>query len=146
MVTVTYPEAPLPTVATMVVPLEIEKPAAGTPPILTPETLKASPTVRVICDPLLALVGVKEVIVGGAGKIKINCATVPLGVVTLTLPVPPVPTTALIRESETTVKEAAGVPAKETAVAPVKPAPVMETVIPVTAVSGEMALIWSVGI
>ena len=130
----------------MVVPFDVEKLAAGTPPMLTPVTLKASPTERVICEPLPALVGVKEVMVGGAGKIKIKCATVPLGVVTLTLPVPPVPTTALIRESETTVKEATGVPPKETAVAPVKPAPVMETVIPVTAVSGEMALIWSVGI
>ena len=45
---------------------------------------------------------------------------VPPGVVTVIGPVAPLPTVALIEVALTTVKEAAGVPPKATAVAPVK--------------------------
>jgi hypothetical protein len=57
---------------------------------------------------------------------------VPLGVVTVTSRVPAVPkgATALMAVSDRTVKSAAGVPPKLTALAPVKPLPVMTTVLP----------------
>ena len=48
--------------------------------------------------------------------------------VTLTLPVAPVPTTAVILVALTTVNEVAAVPPKLRAVAPVKSVPVMVTV------------------
>ena len=55
----------------------------------------------------------------------------PDGVVTETFPVaPPVPTTAVIWVALFTVKDAAAVPPKETAVAPVKSVPVMMMVEP----------------
>ncbi len=55
---------------------------------------------------------------------------VPPGVVTATLPVEPLPTTAFIVVEFTTVKEVAAVPPKLTAVAPVKLVPVMVMVAP----------------
>ena len=58
----------------------------------------------------------------------------PDGVVTETLPLaPPVPTTAVICVALFTVKEAAAVPPKETAVAPVKLVPVITIVDPLYA-------------
>jgi hypothetical protein len=55
----------------------------------------------------------------------------PLDVVTLTIPVAPVPTTAVMLVALTTVKALAAVPPKLTAVAPVKLVPVMVTICPV---------------
>ncbi len=55
----------------------------------------------------------------------------PFAVVTLTLPVAPAPTTAVILVALTTVNEVAAVPPKLTAVAPVKFVPVIVTVCPV---------------
>jgi hypothetical protein len=52
----------------------------------------------------------------------------PFDVVTLTLPVAPAPTAAVILVALTTVNEVAAVPPKLTAVAPVKFVPVMVTV------------------
>ena len=52
----------------------------------------------------------------------------PFDVVTLTLPVAPVPTTAVMLVALTTVNEVAAVPPKLTAVAPVKFVPVIVTV------------------
>ena len=54
----------------------------------------------------------------------------PQGVVTVTLPVAPLPTMAVICVAELMVKLAAGVPPKATAVAPVKLVPVMTTMVP----------------
>ena len=56
---------------------------------------------------------------------------------TVIIPVAPVPTTALIAESDTTVKEEAALPPKRIAVAPVKCAPTMVTTAPVPAWVGE---------
>ena len=61
---------------------------------------------------------------------------VPPLVVTLTIPLAPLPTTAAIVLSLTTVKEDAAVPPKVTAVAPVKPVPLMVSVMPAVAVVG----------
>ena len=60
----------------------------------------------------------------------------PFDVVTLTLPVAPVPTTAVMLVALTTVNEVAAVPPKLTAVAPVKFVPVIVTVCPVPAEVG----------
>ena len=75
-------------------------------------------------------VGVKDVI-AGAGVADINenptLLAMPFDVVTLTLPVAPAPTTAVILVALTTVNEVAEVPPKLTAVAPVKFVPVRVT-------------------
>ena len=55
---------------------------------------------------------------------------VPPGVVTLMVPVVPLPTVAVSEVELATVKEAAAVPPMATAVAPVKPVPVMVTTVP----------------
>ena len=70
--------------------------------------------------------------------INVNPAllAMPFAVVTLTLPVAPVPTTAVILVALTTVNEVAEVPPKLTAVAPVKFVPVIVTVCPVPAEIG----------
>ena len=84
-------------------------------------------------------VGVKEVI-AGAGVADINenptLLAMPFDVVTLTLPVAPAPTTAVILVALTTVNEVAAVPPKLTAVAPVKLVPDIVTVCPVPAEVG----------
>jgi hypothetical protein len=72
--------------------------------------------------------GVKELMVGAAEK-PVRVAAPP-GVVTATLPVVPLPTTAVMVVAPTTVKEEAAVPPKLTAVAPVKLVPVIVTVAP----------------
>lgn len=61
--------------------------------------------------------------------------------VMLMLPVAPLPTTAVILVSVNTVKEVAGILPKLSAVAPVKFAPIMVTVVPAKAESGVTALI-----
>ena len=76
-------------------------------------------------------VGVKDEIAGAVvADINVNPALLPIpfDVVTLKLPVAPVPTTAVILVALTTVNEVAAVPPKLTAVAPVKSVPVMVTV------------------
>ena len=75
--------------------------------------------------------GLNDVIVGaGVADIKVNpvLLALPFGVVTLTLPVVPAATTAVILVALTTVNEVAIVPPKLTAVAPVKLVPVIVTV------------------
>jgi hypothetical protein len=84
-------------------------------------------------------VGVNDVIVGaGAAAVNVNPAllALPFAVVTLTLPVVPAATTAVILVALTTVNEVAAVPPKLTAVAPVKLVPVIVTVCPVPAEVG----------
>ena len=70
--------------------------------------------------------------------INVNPAllAMPFAVVTLTLPVAPAPTTAVILVALTTVNEVAAVPPKLTAVVPVKFVPVIVTVCPVPAEVG----------
>ena len=64
-------------------------------------------------------------IAGGGRNVNPANDAEPPGVVTLMLPEDPVPTTAVILVGETTVKDAAFVPPKLTAVAPVKLVPVI---------------------
>ena len=76
-------------------------------------------------------VGVNDVIAGaGVADVNVNpiLLAMPLDVVTLTLPVVPVPTTAVMLVALTTVNEVAAVPPKLTADAPVKFVPVKVTV------------------
>jgi hypothetical protein len=110
--------------------------AAAVPPKLT-EVAPVKPVpVIVTVAPLAALVGVKLVIVGAGIKVKPVSVSVPPGVVTDTLPVVPAATTAVMLVAETTVNEAAAVPPKLTAVAPVKFVPVIVTVAPLAALVG----------
>lgn len=77
------------------------------------------------------------VISGGNPKVKPPRVIVPSGVVTLTLPEEPSPTTADISVGETTVNELAGVFPKLTAVASENFVPVITTVVPLIAEAGK---------
>jgi hypothetical protein len=92
--------------------------------------------------PFAALTGVNEDIVGVRFE-KMNpvLLALPPGVITLTLPVAPIPTTAEIKLDETTVYEEALMPPKLTAVVPVKLVPVIVTVCPTPAELGENEVI-----
>ena len=68
----------------------------------------------------------------------------PDGVVMVITPVAPVSTVAVIEVSLTTVKDAAAVPPKATAVAPLKSAPVIVTNVPVLPLVGENEVMLSV--
>ena len=120
MVTLTDPEDPSPTSAVILVEEFILKLAAGVLPKCTEVTLVKLAPLMVTVSPLLAEVGLKEVMEGDCIKVKPLFVAVPFEVVTLTEPEAPVPTIAEIREDEFTLKLWAGVPPKFTAVAPVK--------------------------
>ena len=64
-------------------------------------------------------------------KIKPGLVIVPPGVVTLTSPLAPAPTTAVMVVAFTVINEAAATPPKLTAVAPVKLVPLIVTIVPV---------------
>jgi hypothetical protein len=70
----------------------------------------------------------------------------PPSVVTCTLPVVPLPSMAVILVALFTVNEAAGVPPKLTALAPVKLVPVMVTLVPAQPLAGVNAVMVGVGI
>lgn len=93
-----------------------------------------------------ALVGAKLVIIGPGTKVNPAKVVVPPGVVTSTLPVAPAPTVALICVAEMTVNAAAGIPPKLTAVAPVKPVPIITTTPPVPMLVGAIPVIVGGGI
>jgi hypothetical protein len=80
---------------------------------------------------------VKEVIVGGRANVNPAKEAVPDGVVTLTLPDAPAPTTASMNDGVTTLKEATGTPPILTAVAPVKPEPKMAISVPAPVEGGK---------
>lgn len=131
VVTDILPEAPAPTTAVMLVDETTEKDAAAVPPKLTAVLpVKLVPSI-VIVAPLAELVGVKDEIVGEIAKTNPGFVAVPPGVVTATSPEVPNATTAVILVAETTLNEVAAVPPKLTAVAPVKPVPVIVMVEPV---------------
>ena len=123
VVTLTLPDDPDATTAVILVALTKVNEVAAVPPKLTAVTpVKLVPVmVTVVPDP--ADVGVKEVMVGGTLNVNPARVAVPPPVVTLTLPVAPLPTTAVIRVALDTVKDDAAVPPKLTAVAPVKLVP-----------------------
>ena len=93
--------------------------------------------VMVITSPMVPVCGANDEIIGG-GVVYVNPPRVsePAGVLTTTFPEAPEATTALMDVEETTVKEAAGVPPKLTAVAPVRFVPVITTVEPAVVVVG----------
>lgn len=80
--------------------------------------------------------GVKAVMVGTAAKVNPFCVAVPPGVVTETLPEVPAAIIAVILVADTTLNDAAAVPPKLTAVAPVKFVPVIVTVVPMVPEAG----------
>ena len=131
VVTETVPEAPEATVALMLVALTTVKVLAAVPPKLTAVAPVKFVPVRLTTCPVLPDVGVNDVIVGaGVAVTKVNpvLLAMPFDVVTLILPVAPVPTTAVMLVALTTVNDVAAVPPKLTAVAPVKFVPVIVTV------------------
>jgi hypothetical protein len=137
VVTETLPLAPAATTAVMDVAETTVKLAAAVPPKLTAVAPVKFVPVIVTVTPLAALVGAKLVTVGAGINVKPARVAVPPGVVTETLPdAPPAATTAVMDVAETTVKLAAAVPPKLTAVAPVKFVPVIVTVVPAPALVG----------
>lgn len=145
VVTVTFPDDPVPTTAVMVFAFTEENDAAGVPPKLTAVTPDKLKPVMVIVSPVRAVVGVKDNTFGDGLNVKPVRVAVPPGVVTDILPDDPVPTTAVICVDETKLNEAAGVPPKETAETPVRFVPLMVTVDPLTAVAGVNEVIVGVG-
>jgi hypothetical protein len=112
--------------------------SAGTPPKLTLVTFtKLVPSI-VTEPPCAALVGLKTTTVGGNKKLKPAIEAPPAGDLTVTAPVEPLATTAVIVVDETTVNEAAADAPNNTSVVPNKFVPVMVTVAPVPAAVGLM--------
>jgi hypothetical protein len=97
------PDAPEPSVALI---LEVEtnvNDVAGVPPKLTAVTPVKLVPVIVTVAPLAPVVGVNDVMVGAGMNVNPAEEAVPPGVVTLTLPEAPVPTTAVMVVADTTV-------------------------------------------
>lgn len=136
VVTLTFPDAPVATTAVRLVGELTVNEVAGIPPKLTDVAPVKLFPVSVTVVPAPAFVGVKEVITGAEINVKPVFVAIPPGVVTLTFPDAPVPTTAVMVVGETTVKDVAAIPPKLTAVAPVKLVPVIVIVAPVAAPVG----------
>ena len=133
MVTVALPVVPLANTAVMLVSLSTLNEVTAVPPkLIVVAPVKLVP-VMVTVAPVPADAGVKEVMVGGGTNVNSARVAVPPEVVTLTLPVVPLATTAVMLVALTTLNEVAAVPPKLTAVAPVRLVPVMVTVAPVPA-------------
>ena len=137
VVTLTFPlVAPVPTIAIICVELT-DVGLAITPPIVTEyaEAVKLVPVIviGVPCPPVL---GLKPLMVGSRAKVKPEAVAVPPGVVILTTPLAPVPTTAVICVDEPAWKLCTLMPPKLTIVAPVRFVPVIVTVFPCPAMTG----------
>ena len=129
VVTDILPLVPLCTTAVILVALTTVKEVAAVPPKLTAVAPVKLVPVMVTTAPNAADDGVNELIVGAGTNVKLlEELAVPPTVVTDIIPVVPLETIAVMPVALTTVKEAAGVPPKLTAVAPVKSVPVMVTV------------------
>lgn len=102
--------------------------------------------VSVTLPPEQKVVAPPAVKVGGRQKANPLLLAVPPGVVILTLPLVPEPTTAVTVVADTLVKEVALVPPKVTAVVPDRLVPVMVTVAPAPAPVGVKELIAGAGI
>ena len=136
LLTLTGPVAPKPTTAVMVDSFSTVK-DVDTPPKLTVVVpLKFVPVI-VIVAPGPASVGTNEEMVGGIKKAKPPKDADPAAVVTFTSPDAPEPTTAVSVVASSTVKDAAFVSPKLTAVVPVRLVPVIVMVAPVLACVGE---------
>jgi hypothetical protein len=146
VVTLTFPLVPAATTAVMLVAETTLKEVAAVPPKLRAVAPVKFVPVRVTVAPLAALVGVKEAITGAGINVNPARTPVPPGVVTLTFPLVPAATTAVMLVAETTLKEVAAVPPKLTAVAPVKLVPVKVMVAPVAALVGVKEVMTGAGI
>lgn len=136
VVTTTLPLAPVPKTARISVGETTVKSAAGTPPKLTLRVLaKFVPVISTVA-PAPAVLGVRLVTVGAGIKLKPIRDPVPVCDVTLTLPLAPAPTTAVICVGDTTVKRVASMFPKRTAVTSTKFAPLMVTVTSAPALVG----------
>ena len=136
VVTFTEPVVPEPTIAVIWFAELIVKLVAAVPPKLTALALVKPVPIITTELPVPVVAGVNEEMVGTAEYVNPASVAVPPGVVTLTEPVVPVPTIAVICVAELTVKFVAAVPPKLTALAVVKPVPVIVTELPVPAVVG----------
>ena len=136
MVTLILPEVPDATTAVILVAETTLKDVAAVPPKLTAVAPVKLVPVKVTVVPLPALVGFIKVMVGAGINVNPARVAVPPGVVTLTLPEVPEPTTAVMLVAETTLNEVAAVPPKLTAVAFVKLVPVMVTDVPTAPLVG----------
>ena len=147
VVTDTLPDVPVVTTAVIVVGETTVNNVAAVPPKPTAVAPEKLVPVIVTVEPLAPLAGVNDEIVG-AGGINVNPTRVaiPPGVVTDTFPDVPAPTTVVMLVGETTVKDAAAVPPKLTAVAPEKLLPVIVTVEPFSPLVGVKEEIVGVGI
>jgi len=145
VVKLTAPDEPEPTVAMMVVDERMVKEVAGVPPKLSAKVPVKFVPLMVIVAPLPAIVGEKEVIVGGAMNVNPSSDAVPPGVVRLTAPEEPLPTIATMDEEETTVNDATGVPPKVSTEVPLKLVPVIVMSAPAAAVVGANAVIVGAG-
>ena len=114
----------------MVVGDTTENEVAGFPPNATPSTPVKFVPVMVIVVPGVAVVGVKEVIVGGGIKVKPGREAVPPGVVIETFPLDPAASTPITVVGDEILKEAAGVPPKLTAFTTEKFVPVIVILAP----------------
>ena len=112
--------------------------AAVAPKLTAVAPVKPVPVITTVVPPLVGpAVGAIEVITGAATKVNWSAELVllvPPAVVTRTSTVPALPTgeTAVICVALFTVKDVAAVAPKLTAVAPLKPVPVITTVFPPT--------------
>ena len=97
--------------------------------------------------PAAPLVGVNEMMLGAGMKVNVPVlVAVPPAVVTVIVPVAPLPTVAVMVLSFTTVKAVADAPPKATAVAPVKPLPVILSTAPTPPLAGVNAVMAGAGI
>jgi len=146
VVTLILPDAPVPITAVIVVAELTINELAATPPKLTAVDPEKFVPVKVMDVPTPPLVGVNDVIVGVGINVNPANVAVPPGVVTLTLPVAPIPTTAVILVAELTVNEFAATPPKLTAVAPLKFVPVIVIELAVPPLVGVNEVIVGIGI
>jgi len=131
-VTVILPVAPFPTVAVMAVELVRVNDADAVPPKATAVVPVKFKPVRLTTVPAFALLGLNEVMVGIVMRVKIPLLlAVPPRVVTLIVPVVPLPIIALSEVRLITVKSCASLPPKATAFTPLKLEPVIVTTVPV---------------
>lgn len=131
------PLAPLPTNTTICVAFTLTIFAAAPPKLTALAPKKFAPAI-VTVSPCAALVGVK-LLMRGAG-INTNPDNVPVPATDTTVTSPEAPeadTRAEMSVSPVRVNDAAAIPPKRTAVAPVKPVPRMSTVPPAGALVGE---------
>jgi hypothetical protein len=136
VVTLTFPVAPEPTTAEILVSELTTNEETGMPPKLTAVApLKFIPFISTVA-PVAAVVGENDEISGPAMKIKPVSVAVPPGVATEIIPEFPNPTTAEIVLGSVTVNESARVPPKLTKDIPEKFWPVIVTVVPGPAESG----------